>query len=71
MRRVQPGFTEPGTLQTLRVAIPGDVAADDARVLLMQQQLVDALAALPGVTSASLINGLPMTGFGFMPPVSS
>ena len=30
MRRVQPGFSDPGTLQTLRIAIPGDVAADDA-----------------------------------------
>jgi putative ABC transport system permease protein len=71
MRRVQPGFTEPATLQTLRIAIPGDVAADDARVLLMQQSLVDALAALPGVTSVSLINGLPMTGFSSQDPVAA
>jgi predicted permease len=71
MRRVQPGFTEPGTLQTLRIAIPGDVAADDARVRLMQQNLVDALAALPGVASVSLINGLPMTGFGSQDPVAA
>ena len=71
MRRVQPGFTEPATLQTIRVSIPGGVAADDARVLLMQQQLVDALAALPGVTSASLINGLPMTGFSSQDPVAA
>ena len=71
MRRVQPGFTEPATLQTLRIAIPGDVAADDARVLLTQQSLVDALAALPGVTSVSLINGLPMTGFSSQDPVAA
>jgi predicted permease len=71
MRRVQPGFTEPGTLQTLRIAIPRDVAADDARVLLMQQNLVDALAALPGVTSVGLINGLPMTGFSSQDPVAA
>ena len=71
MRRVQPGFTEPATLQTLRIAIPGDVAADDARVLLMQQSLVDALAALPGVTSVSLINGLPMTGFSSQDPIAA
>jgi predicted permease len=71
MRRVQPGFTEPATLQTLRVAIPGDVASDDARVLLMQQSLIDALAALPGVASVSLINGLPMTGFSSQDPVAA
>ena len=48
MRRVQPGFTEPATLQTLRIAIPGDVATDDARVLVMQQALVDAPGEPPG-----------------------
>jgi predicted permease len=40
-------------------------------VLLMQQSLIDALAALPGVTSVSLINGLPMTGFSSQDPVSA
>ena len=44
MRRVQPGFSEPATLQTLRIAIPGDAAADDAHAAA-QQSLVDALAA--------------------------
>jgi predicted permease len=69
MRRVQPGFSNPGTLQTLRIAIPGDVAADDARVLVLQQSLVDSLASLPGVSSASLTNGLPMTGFSSQDPI--
>ena len=63
MRRVQPGFSDPATLQTLRIAIPGDVAADDTRLLVLQQTLVDRLASLPGVSSVSLMNGLPMTGF--------
>ena len=49
MRRVQPGFTEPASLQTLRIAIPGDVAKDDAQVLVMQQELVEPVASLPGV----------------------
>jgi predicted permease len=71
MRRVQPGFTEPSQVQTLKIAIPEDVAADDARMVLMQQNIVDALAALPGVTSASLINGLPMTGFSSQDPVAA
>ena len=69
MRRVQPGFTNPGTLQTMRIAIPGDVAADDARVLALQQNLVDGLASLPGVTSVSLMDGLPMTGFSSQDPI--
>jgi len=71
MRRVQPGFTEPASLQTLRIAIPEDVAKDDARVLLTQQGLVDALAALPGVTSVSVISALPMTGMSSQDPVAA
>ena len=45
MRRVQPGFSEPGTLQTLRIAIPDDAAAGDAKLLILQQTLIDRLAA--------------------------
>ncbi len=67
--RVHPGFSEPATLQTLRVAIPGDVAADDTAVLVLQQTLVDRLASLPGVSSVSLMNGLPMTGFSSQDPI--
>jgi putative ABC transport system permease protein len=69
MRHVQPGFTNPGTLQTMRIAIPRDVAADDARLLVLQQNLVEALASLPGVSSVSLMDGLPMTGFSSQDPI--
>jgi predicted permease len=69
MRRVQPGFTNPSTLQTMRIAIPRDVAADDARLLALQQNLVEGLASLPGVSSVSLMDGLPMTGFSSQDPI--
>jgi predicted permease len=69
MRRVQPGFTNPGMLQTLRVAFPRDGATDAAKLLIVQQGLVDRLAALPGVSSVSLIDGLPMTGFSSQDPI--
>ncbi len=60
MRRVQPGFTDPATLQTLRIAIPREAAADDAALRLAHQALVERLASLPGVTSAGLIDNMPM-----------
>jgi putative ABC transport system permease protein len=69
MRRVQPGFSNPGTLQTMRIVIPGDIAKDAERVLALQQNLVDGLAALPGVSSVSLMDGLPMTGFDSQDPI--
>jgi putative ABC transport system permease protein len=69
MRRVQPGFSDPASLQTLRIAISRDEAADDARLMLLQQQIAERLASLPGATSASLMNGLPMTGFSSQDPI--
>jgi predicted permease len=69
MRRVQPGFSDPRMLQTLRIAIPSNVAADDARLLVMQQALVDRMASVPGVSSVSFTNGLPMTGASSQDPI--
>src|SRR5829696_474742 len=69
MRDVQPGFTDPGTLQTLQIAIPRDVAPDETRLRVVQQNLVNALMGIPGVSSVGLINGLPMTGFESQDPI--
>jgi predicted permease len=69
MRRVHPGFSDPASLQTLRIAIPNQAAADDARIVALQQDLVGRLGGLPGVTSVSLVNGLPMTGFYNQDPI--
>jgi len=69
LRHVQPGFTEPVTLQTLRIAIAGDAAGDDAKLLVMQQNLVNRFASIPGVSSVSLMDGLPMTGFSSQDPI--
>jgi putative ABC transport system permease protein len=69
MRRVQPGFTNPRTLQTLRITILGDIAAKDEEVVVLQQRVVESLASVPGVSSVSLMNGLPMTGFSSQDPI--
>ncbi len=69
MRRVQPGFSEPGTLQTLRIAIPDAAAAGDAKLLILQQTLIDRLTGLPGTLGVGMINGLPMTGFMSQDPI--
>jgi len=69
MRRVQPGFTAPDSLQTVRIAIPRGVVKDEAGVLAMQHTLADRLASLPGVSSVGVIFGLPMTGFSSQDPI--
>ncbi|HTV00245.1 MAG TPA: ABC transporter permease, partial [Luteitalea sp.] len=60
LRRVQPGFSSPATLQTLRVAIPRDAAADDAALRVAHESLLERLAALPGVESVGMTDSLPM-----------
>ncbi|MBL8241852.1 MAG: ABC transporter permease [Bryobacterales bacterium] len=69
MRRVHPGFTEPDSLQTLRVSIPRPAAPKPADLRRLQQTLVERLAAIPGVQQASLMGGLPLTGNGSQDPI--
>ncbi len=69
VRRVHPGFTHPEELQTLRISIPRNASMKDADVLQMQRNLVNRLAAIPGVSEVSMMNGLPMTGFQSQDPV--
>ena len=60
LRRVDPGFTEPGQLQTFSLTIPAATVAEPERVTRMQHDVVDRLAALPGVTSVAFATRLPL-----------
>jgi predicted permease len=65
LNRVQPGFTEPEQIQTLRIAIPPALIAEPERVALTQQQIQEKLAALPGVSSVGFASTIPTDG---LPP---
>src|SRR3990170_4435195 len=62
LRSVDPGFTEAEQLQVMRVAVPASLIAEDVRALRLQNDLVDKLSAVPGVTSAAFISSMPMEG---------
>src|SRR5450432_25605 len=63
LRSVDPGFQSSGLL-TARIPMGGGPnTALDRRVVFFQQVL-DRVAALPGVQSAAGVNGLPLTGLG-------
>jgi predicted permease len=63
LRHVQPGFTEPATIQSVRISLsPADVPEPD-RVTRVQRDILDRLAAIPGVTSAGFVDALPMESF--------
>jgi putative ABC transport system permease protein len=59
LRRVDPGFTQPERVQTFNISIPRAVAADPDGVLRLQHQILEKIAALPGVASAALTTRLP------------
>jgi putative ABC transport system permease protein len=60
LRRVEPGFTQPQTLQTFSITLPPTIVPDLERVTRTQQEILDKLAAIPGVASAAFTTRLPM-----------
>jgi len=64
LRGVEPGFTAPATLQTARVSLPTAMSAEPERVPLIEAQIRERLAAIPGVGSAAYMDTLPTESQG-------
>jgi putative ABC transport system permease protein len=62
LMRVQPGFTPGDVVQTARVWVPPPQVPDPERVTRLQQEILDKVAALPGVTAAAFASAVPMEG---------
>jgi predicted permease len=60
LQAIDPGFTQPRELQTVRVTIPASLVKEPERVARMQLDLVERLAAVPGVTAVGITSDLPM-----------
>jgi predicted permease len=58
LRSVQPGFTHPEEIQILHSNVP-HALADPERVMRMQHEILDKLAAIPGVMSVGFANAAP------------
>jgi putative ABC transport system permease protein len=63
LRDVDPGFTDPATIQTVRVPLPMALFAGPEQRLLVQHEMLDRIAAIPGVASAGLAENLPLESF--------
>jgi predicted permease len=59
-RKVQPGFTNPEMVQTFRIVIPSAQIPEQERVIRMENDIVDKLAAIPGVTNVGFGTSVPM-----------
>ena len=71
LRNIQPGFTRPGEVQLLRVSIPEAHVKEPERVMRMQNEILDKLAAIPGVDSVSFTNSGPLEGLNYFDPVTA
>jgi predicted permease len=60
LRTVEPGFTDPAHLETVRISIPSSLIPEPQLVTRTQNDLVAKLAAIPGVTSVGFANEAPM-----------
>jgi putative ABC transport system permease protein len=63
LRDVDPGFTDPATIQTVRAPIPQAVFDGPEQRVLVQHEMLDRIAAIPGVTSAGYTENLPLERF--------
>jgi putative ABC transport system permease protein len=60
--RVDPGFAAPSEIQTFRVDIPEAQVKDPVRVVRIEQEILQKIRAVPGVSSAGLSMSIPMDG---------
>ena len=71
LTRVDPGFTSPDSIQTFRLAIPDTMIPDSQseRVVHMEQDILNKIAAIPGVSSVSFSSAIPLDGYDSFDPV--
>jgi predicted permease len=60
LQHVDPGFTDVATLQTARVWFPPQRIREHEKYTRMQQEIVEKIAALPGVRAAGFASAMPM-----------
>jgi predicted permease len=62
LRNVRPGFTGPEQVQLMRISIPDAQVKEPERVMRMENEMLDKLAAIPGVNSVAFGSAAPMEG---------
>jgi predicted permease len=59
---VDAGFSRPGSVQTARAAIAPALIPETARFTDVQREILEQIAAIPGVSSAAIASAVPMDG---------
>ena len=69
LRQVQPGFTRPDQILTLRVSIPDAQVPKPEQVVRTYNDMLEKISAIPGVTSVGLSNSITMDGSNDNDPI--
>ena len=69
MNQVQPGFTQPAEILTLRISVPESQAPKPEQVVRMYREIARNLAAIPGVTAVGLSSSITMDGSNSNDPI--
>ena len=69
LRNVQPGFTRPEQLQMVRVSVPDTMIEDPARVARLYNDILTAMASIPGVHATAFASSMPLEDFNSNDPV--
>jgi predicted permease len=64
LTHVNPGFSQPGQLQTFRIGIPDNQVKDDESVVRMYEEMRNKIAAISGVSAVTISTAFPMDGDG-------
>jgi len=69
LRKVNPGFVRPEEVLTFRLSIPSAEVEDPVQVVGMHRQIMERVAAIPGVDSIGLSSSVTMDGWDSNDPV--
>ena len=69
LRSVQPGFTKPAEVMTMRLSIPDAVVKDPIQSVRVHEQIIHKIEELPGVQSVALTSSITMDGWDSNDPV--
>ncbi len=69
LRNVNPGFTNPERILTLRLSIPASQVKDEVAVARMHQAILEKISAVPGVEAAATVSLVPMSNSGWHDPL--
>lgn len=63
LRKVEPGFSNAATVQTMRISIPDTLIPNPLLVTRTQNNIAERIAAIPGVSGVGFASAVPMEDF--------